>query len=72
MIDGYSEFNKKIREYKKEPNRILEMKNAITELKNSLEEFNIRLGQQKKKKKKPANSTVHFEIFQSEKQNEKQ
>lgn len=26
------------------------MKNAITELKNSLEEFNIRLGQQKKKK----------------------
>ena len=52
MIDGYSEFNKKIREYKKEPNRILEMKNAITELKNSLEEFNIRLGQQKKKNKK--------------------
>lgn len=26
------------------------MKNAITELKNSLEEFNSRLGQQKKKK----------------------
>lgn len=47
------------------------MKNAITELKNSLEEFNIRLGQQKKKKKS-ANSIVHFENFQSEKQNEKQ
>lgn len=46
------------------------MKNAITELKNSLEEFNSRLGQQKKKKS--ANSTVHFEIFQPEKQNEKQ
>ena len=47
------------------------MKNAITERKNSLEEFNIRLGLQEKKNK-IANSTVRFEIFQSEKKNEKQ